>query len=93
MDFQVEPLIGAGMEPLEAHALQLAVERFDSFAMVLQVQFIDPVVRLHIDFANRHQAHPGVGLNRSFIIRAIEGFIAQGFSSLRQAKEQFLHRG
>jgi hypothetical protein len=35
MDFQVEPLIGAGMEPLEAHALQLAVERFDSFAMVL----------------------------------------------------------
>lgn len=67
MGFQFHAPVGAGVQLLDPHGGQLAVEGLDPLAVGAQGERVGPVVRAHVGLAERHQPHAGLGQDRRLV--------------------------
>jgi len=82
MHLQFKPGIGTCVKPLNAHLLQLTIDRLNRMAILAQFDGVHkPGVRTHVRPAHRNQAHPRLRQDAGLISGAIGG--ANNYSPLR----------
>jgi hypothetical protein len=75
---QFKPGIGTCVKPLNAHLLQLTVDRLNRMTIRAQFDVVHkPGVRTHVRPAHRDQAHPRLRQDAGLISGALGGCIAQ----------------
>jgi hypothetical protein len=90
--FQIETVVGAGVQMLNPHRLQLAVERFNPFARVPQILIVRPSVGGHVLTPHRHQPHPGRREDTGSIKVRTVAFVAEDGRPRWQDHRQFMNR-
>ena len=74
MHLQFKPGIGASGQSLNAHLLQLTIDRLNRMAIRAQCDDVHkPGVRTHVRPAHRDQAHPRLRQDAGLISRAVAG--------------------
>jgi hypothetical protein len=90
-DFKGETIIGAGVEALETHFLQLTVDRFDLATMGIKQGGVCSAVAAHVLAIARHQAYTAIDVGQEFILLADIAFVSDDDTAFRQAGQQILY--